>query len=89
MPEISRFHGITIRMFAEAGARHHHPHFHAYYQDSVGVFSIHTCELIAGDIPGPQYRLVVQWAALHREELLANWNLLQSGCLPVKIEPLK
>jgi hypothetical protein len=31
MPEISRFFGIVIRMFVEAGAVHHTPHFHAYY----------------------------------------------------------
>jgi hypothetical protein len=32
MPEISRFFGIVIRMFVEAGVAHHSPHFHAYYQ---------------------------------------------------------
>jgi hypothetical protein len=32
MPEISRFFGIVIRMFVEAGVAHHTPHFHAYYQ---------------------------------------------------------
>jgi hypothetical protein len=29
VPEISRFFGIVIRMFAEPGAPHHTPHFHA------------------------------------------------------------
>jgi hypothetical protein len=32
MPEISRFFGIIIRMYAEFSAPHHTPHFHAYYQ---------------------------------------------------------
>lgn len=31
MPELSRFFGIIIRMYAEFGAPHHEPHFHAYY----------------------------------------------------------
>ena len=35
MPEIARFFGITIRMYAEPGAPHHRPHFHAYYQDEL------------------------------------------------------
>ena len=35
MPEISRFFGIVIRMFVEAGGPHNLPHFHAYYQDHV------------------------------------------------------
>lgn len=34
MPEIARFFGIIIRMYAEAGGKHHRPHLHAYYQDS-------------------------------------------------------
>ena len=32
MPELARFFGIIIRMYAEAAAPHHTPHFHAYYQ---------------------------------------------------------
>jgi len=32
MPEVSRFFGIIIRMFIEAGGQHHMPHFYAYYQ---------------------------------------------------------
>jgi hypothetical protein len=39
MPEISRFFGIIIRMFVEVGASHHTPHFHAYYQDQVGIYT--------------------------------------------------
>lgn len=45
MPEISRFFGIIIRMYWEMNAPHHLPHFHAYYQDDVAVFSIDPVEL--------------------------------------------
>ena len=44
MPELSRFFGIVIRMFVEAGGVHHRPHFHAYYQDQSAVFTIDTIE---------------------------------------------
>jgi len=37
MPEIARFFGIIIRMFAEPTSQHHRPHFHAYYQDDIAV----------------------------------------------------
>jgi hypothetical protein len=47
LPELSRFLGIIIRMYAEAGAPHHGAHFHAYYQDSVGIFRIDPVEMIA------------------------------------------
>lgn len=89
MPELSRFLGIIIRMFVEAGERHNIPHFHAYYQNDVAVFSIQPVELIAGNLPRRQLRFVEAWAELHQQELNNDWNLLQSGHLPVPIEPLK
>jgi len=66
VPELSRFLGIVIRMFTEAGAQHHTPHFHAYYQDSVGIFSIDPIELIAGSLPKRQQRLAEAWGVLHQ-----------------------
>lgn len=38
MPELSRFFGIIIRMFSEAGMSHRVAHFHAYFQDEAAVF---------------------------------------------------
>jgi len=40
MPEIARFFGIIIRMYVEPSAPHNKPHFHAYYQESVAIYSI-------------------------------------------------
>ena len=88
LPEVSRFFGIVIRMFVEAGGVHHRPHFHAYYQDRVGVYAIDEVELIGGELPRPQHRLVTEWAALRRRELLANWRNLQAGRPASKIDPL-
>lgn len=89
MPELSRFFGIIIRMYLEAGEQHHTPHFHAYYQDEAAVFSIQPVELIAGNLSRKQKRLVEAWAELHDKELVSDWELLQSGRLPKAIEPLK
>ena len=89
MPEISRFFGIIIRMYVEAGGAHHTPHFHAYYQEQVGIYGIDRIDRLAGSLPGRQERLVLAWAELHQEELLSNWQALQQGHPPVKIEPLK
>ena len=63
MPEVSRFFGIIIRMFVEAGGQHHMPHFHAYYQDDVGIYDIGKIERLAGSLPRRQERLVLAWAA--------------------------
>lgn len=89
MPEIARFFGIIIRMYAEAGGSHHRPHFHAYYQQEIAIYGIDSVDLIAGSLPRPQQRFVEAWAELHREELLSNWERLQEGRLPARIEPLR
>ena len=89
MPELARFFGIIIRMYAEAGGPHHRPHFHAYYQEEIAIYSIDTIDLLAGSLPRPQQRLVEAWAELHREELLANWGRLQEGRAPARIDPLR
>jgi len=59
VPELSRFFGIIIRMFAEAETPHHLPHFHAYYQEHVAIYSIDPLELIGGSLPRRQQRLAV------------------------------
>lgn len=88
MPELSRFFGIIIRMYMEVGEPHHLPHFHAYYQADVAVFSLDPIDLVAGELPRRQRRLVEAWAELHQDELLNDWRRLQEGQLPMPIEPL-
>ncbi len=89
MPEIARFLGIIIRMYVEAGKQHHSPHFHAYYQDAAAIYNIESIELISGELPRRQQRFVEAWAELHQKELLDDWERLQNGQHPLKIEPLK
>ena len=88
MPELSRFQGIVIRMFAEAGGGHHIPHFHAYYQGRAAGFTFNPVECIGGWIPAPQARLVQDWAAHRRSELDEAWSRLDSGRSPEPIAPL-
>jgi len=76
-------------MFTEPGAPHHLSHFHAYYKNQVGIFSIDTIEMISGSLPLREKRLVEAWAELHQNELLDNWERLQMGRLPLPIAPLK
>jgi hypothetical protein len=80
---------VIIRMFAEAGGPHHRPHFHAYYQDQVGVFGIDPVDLVAGALPVRQRRFVEAWAELHQPELTRDWELLQAGRRPLPIDPLR
>ncbi len=76
-------------MFADPPARHNRPHFHAYYQDAVAIFSIDSVEVLGGDFPQRQRRLVEAWTEIHQDELLHDWNRLQAGRSPFKIDPLR
>ena len=89
MPELSRFFGIVIRMFAEPGAPHQRPHFHASYQNAAAVFAIEPVDLLSGRLPRTQQRLVEAWAEIHHAELAMDWKRLQAGEPPYKIEPLR
>jgi hypothetical protein len=65
MPELSRFYRIIIRMYMEVGAPHNLPHFHAYYQNDVAVFTLDSVDMIAVSMPKRQRRLTEAWAELH------------------------
>lgn len=64
-------------------------HIHVEYQENKAVFSIPDGELISGSFPKNKQRLVQAWIEIHREDLMANWNLAVRGEEVFKIEPLK
>ena len=88
MPTISMFFGIIVRMYY-APLEHNPPHIHTYYQDYRATWLIENGELFKGDIPSRQRKLIQAWIEIHRDELIANWNLCQNGEKPFNIEPLK
>ena len=45
--------------------------------------------MLAGDLPLKQLRMVQVWIDLHREELLADWELAKEGVELFRIDPLK
>ena len=86
MPEISRYYGIIIYMYFKD---HFPPHFHAVYNAFEAVMSIESGEIMQGDLPKKQLRLVQAWTELHREELMLNFASLTSDIPSYsKIEPL-
>ncbi|WP_042282190.1 DUF4160 domain-containing protein [Candidatus Protochlamydia sp. R18] len=85
MPEISRFLGIIITMYYKD---HRPPHFHAKYGEYKACFSIHELELFEGSLPNQVITIILEWAFLHRHELLQNWKLLEQEAPLNKIEPL-
>lgn len=89
MPILSMFYGIIIRMYFMDDKQHHEPHIHAEYADKRAVFGIAGGEVLAGALPRGKARLVQAWIEIHREELLANWQLAVNGEEVFKIEPLR
>ena len=71
LAEISRFYGIVITMYPEAGERHNTPHFHVRYSGDRATLEIATGDVLAGSLPRGQLRLVQAWVELHRSELQA------------------
>jgi hypothetical protein len=58
-------------------------------KDDVAILSIEPVEVVAGSLPRRQLRLAMAWAELHQEELMKDWELLQSGRKPIPIAPLR
>ena len=85
MPEISRFLGIVIGMFAR---EHPPPHFHAVYGEYHITVDIQS-GAVNGDFPKRALRLVLEWLNLHKDELFESWYLIQEGRPVKKIKPLE
>jgi hypothetical protein len=85
MPEVSRFFGISIRMYFDD---HSPPHFHAIYAGAEVEVGIDPLSVVRGKFPRRALGMVLEWAALYRQELLENWERLQNDQAPHKIQPL-
>ena len=64
------------------------PHFPVKYNESRASVEISTLSILDGEIPPRVHGLVIEWAELHRDELLLNWNTLREAGEYRKIEPL-
>ncbi|MGC2238255.1 MAG: DUF4160 domain-containing protein [Pyrinomonadaceae bacterium] len=89
MPVISMFYGIIVQLFFFDNDRHNLPHIHVRYAEFKASINIETGEILAGDFPNKQLKLVQAWIEIHRDELLANWLLALEGNTPFRIDPLK
>ena len=88
MPALSMFYGIIVRMQSEKGGKHHKPHIPAIYGDYELVIAIDG-DILDGDFPTKQLKMLEGWMAIHEDELYANWKMLSEGEGFFKIEPLK
>ena len=86
MSTICMFRGIKIYI---NWRDHMPPHFHATYGGKEIIVSINELEVIDGEIPNKQLKMLLGWAAFHQEELIENWKLASEKQELYAIEPLK
>jgi hypothetical protein len=86
MPEISRFFGIVIQMYYND---HDPPHFHVRYSGQRAIIGIDSLEVLEGFLSPRTVSLVREWGALHRDELMADWQLARAEAQLVPIAPLE
>lgn len=67
---------------------HDPPHFHAEYGEHQTRVLIDSLVPIDQGFPVRALRLVREWAALHVDELDANWERARAGLPLGRIEPL-
>jgi desulfoferrodoxin (superoxide reductase-like protein) len=89
MPAISMFYGIIVYLYFRDNKQHHVPHIHVKYQEHEVVVTIPEGEVLEGSIPRAKMKLLQAWVELHKDELVADWELAVSGQQPYKIEPLR
>ena len=85
MPRVSSFYGIFIWMYFDD---HNPPHFHAEYGEYMARIGIDSLEPMDAGLPGRALRLVQEWATIHGEDLMTNWDKARQGLPLDKIEPL-
>ncbi len=75
MAVISMFYGIIVSMYFFDRQRHHAPHIRIKYQEQEAVLSIPEGELLEGKLKANRMKLVQAWIEIHRDELMADWEL--------------
>lgn len=85
MPCICQFFGIAIYMYFND---HSPPHFHAKYAGGEALYEINSLRIYRGGLPRRAHNLVIEWADLHRAELIDDWHRARAGSDLRPIEPL-
>ena len=83
------FYGIIVSMYYLDNKRHNLPHIHVKYQEQEVVLQIPEGNILEGELKNEKLRLVLAWIEIHKDELMANWELASNGQKLFQIEPLR
>ena len=64
-------------------------HYHAVYGEHELVVGIMPITVLEGRAPARVRSMVLEWAALHQQALLADWERCRKGQVPEPIPPLE
>jgi Domain of unknown function (DUF4160) len=84
MPRISSFYGSLSGWYWDD---HEPPHFHATYAENEILIKIQDLSVYAGHFPSRAFGLLMEWASLHQNELIGNWQIMKQNLLLKSIEP--
>lgn len=87
MPIISQFYGIIVSMYFNENTKHNLPHIHVRYSEYKATYDFET-NLLNGNLPNKQTKLIEAWIIIHKEELITLWNLMEEEGKFFKIKPL-
>ena len=88
MPVVSQFYGIVIKMHFNESTQHNKPHLHAYYAEFKASFDFDG-NILEGNFPIKQRKMIDVWINIHREELEALWKTMRNYNEFFKINPLQ
>ncbi|HUZ60831.1 MAG TPA: DUF4160 domain-containing protein [Hanamia sp.] len=83
------FYGMIVTMYYLDTKQHKLPHIHVKYEEMEAVYQIPDGIFIEGSLPGNKEKLIQAWIEIHKEDLMANWQLAVAGNAIFKIDPLK
>ena len=83
------FYGLIVAKYYLDTKQHKLPHIHVKYGEKEAVYQTPDGELLEGDLPPNKEKLMKAWIEIHREELMANWQLAVTGNRVFNIDPLK
>ena len=89
MPVIAMFYGLIVSMYYLDTKQHNHPHIHVKYGELEAIYQIPEGFLLDGSLPANKEKLIQAWIEIHKEDLLANWQLAVTGNKIFTIDPLK
>lgn len=81
--------GTFYARYATNYSEHSPPHFHARYGQFKIEIAIKALTVLAGKLPPKALGLVMEWATLHQDDLMADWVLARDNAELLQIDPLE